>query len=60
MNELQLPSDIYESIASEISSEQSVVGIDAKKTHILILHLLLDIQKRLDRLEAAMPPGNEV
>lgn len=60
MNELQLPSDIYEAIASEISSEQSVVGIDAKKTHILILHLLLDIQKRLDRLEATKSRGNEV
>jgi hypothetical protein len=41
----------FERIAAEIASEESVVGIDAKKTHVLILHALRDIQQRLERLE---------
>lgn len=44
----------YEEIEALISSENSVVGIDAKKTHILILHLLLQIDKRLERVEKAL------
>ena len=48
---MDVPREEYERIADEIASADSVVGIDAKKTHILILHLLLDIQRRLDRLE---------
>lgn len=41
----------YDRIAGEIASTDSVVGIDAKKTHVLIIHLLEDIQRRLERLE---------
>lgn len=41
----------YEQIAREIESSDSPVGIDAKKTHILILQMLQDIQQRLDRIE---------
>jgi hypothetical protein len=41
----------YEAIEQLIASESSVVGIDAKKTHILILHKLMQIEKRLDDLE---------
>ena len=41
----------YNEIAEQIASEESVVGIDAKKTHILILHLLVDMQKRMKQLE---------
>ncbi|WP_271767922.1 hypothetical protein [Aquimarina algiphila] len=41
----------YESIAKEIHSDTSPVGIDAKKTHILILQKLIKIEERLDRLE---------
>lgn len=48
---MDVPREEYERIAAEIASADSVVGIDAKKTHIMILHLLLDIQRRLDRLE---------
>lgn len=47
----------YERIASEIASADSVVGIDAKKTHIMILHLLEDIQQRLERIEQRMEAG---
>ena len=53
MKELNIDPTEYEAIAEQIFSETSVVGIDAKKTHILILHLLLDVQKRLERLEAS-------
>jgi hypothetical protein len=38
-------------IEKVISSEDSPVGIDAKKTHIIIINKLLEIEKRLDALE---------
>ena len=41
----------YEAIAKEIHSDTSPVGIDAKKTHILILQKLTHIEERLERLE---------
>ena len=34
-----------------IASEDSPVGIDAKKTHIIIIQKLLQIEERLERLE---------
>ncbi len=41
----------YEEIADVIHSDKSPVGIDAKKTHILILNKLQEINDRLERLE---------
>lgn len=41
----------YEEIAKVIHSDQSPVGIDAKKTHILILNKLYEISDRLTRIE---------
>jgi hypothetical protein len=41
----------YDEIAAIIHSDSSPVGIDAKKTHILILHKLNQIEQRLDALE---------
>lgn len=41
-------------IAAMIASDTSPVGIDAKKTHVLIIEMLEDIQRRLERLERAM------
>ena len=41
----------YEAIAKEIHSDTSPVGIDAKKTHILILQKLIQIDERLERIE---------
>mgnify|MGYP001811949681 CR=1 FL=1 len=38
-------------IGDVIADPNSPVGIDAKKTHILILQKLLDIEARLDVLE---------
>ncbi len=49
--DLDIPKEAYEAIAQHIHSESSPVGIDAKKTHILILHKLQEIEKRLARLE---------
>jgi len=48
---MNLSQQDYERIAGEIASADSVVGIDAKKTHVMIIHLLEDIQRRLERLE---------
>ena len=47
----QIPGDEYERISREIASEESPVGIDAKKTHIIILHKLSEIEKRLEQIE---------
>ncbi len=41
----------YEAIARMIGDEASPVGIDAKKTHIIIIHKLLSLERRLERLE---------
>lgn len=49
--ELNIPQDQQIEIEKVIASDQSVVGIDAKKTHVLIIHMLNNIQKRLDTLE---------
>lgn len=49
-----IPRQEYEEIEELIASDASPVGIDAKKTHILILHKLTEIEKRLDRLEKSV------
>ena len=41
----------YETIAALIHSDSSPVGIDAKKTHILILEKLAQIEVRLKAIE---------
>lgn len=48
---MDLSSNEYEAIERIISSEESVVGIDAKKTHIIIIHMLQQITEKLDSLE---------
>ena len=49
---MQVPDEVYRQISDVISSDSSPVGIDAKKTHIMILHKLMQIEQRLERLEA--------
>ena len=49
--DMNVPDAQYVEIEKLIASDQSPVGIDAKKTHIIILAKLLDIQQRLDKLE---------
>ncbi|MEL6556748.1 MAG: hypothetical protein AAFQ94_01100 [Bacteroidota bacterium] len=51
MEDYKIPMEEYEAIEKMIASEASVVGIDAKKTHILILHKLIEIEKRLKAIE---------
>ena len=43
--------EIYNEIAKEIHSDKSPVGIDAKKTHILILAKLQELNDRMERIE---------
>ncbi len=54
MSGLDVPQDIFASIEQEISSETSPVGIDAKRTHIIILHKLQEIEERLRRIEVRL------
>lgn len=42
----------YEDLLRQIKSEDSPVGIDAGKTHVLILYKLLQIEQRLDFIES--------
>ena len=41
----------YAKIEAMIASDDSPVGIDAKKTHVIIISKLLQIEKRLAKLE---------
>ncbi len=47
----EVPASDYVEIEELIASEASPVGIDAKKTHVIIIHKLLQIEERLERLE---------
>jgi len=49
--EITIPDDVYNNISELISSETSPVGIDAKKTHVIILHKLIEIERRLSKIE---------
>lgn len=44
----------YRRIAEAIASADSPVGIDAEKTHVLILHALAGIERRLTRIERTL------
>lgn len=48
---MDIPKQNYKTIEQLIGSNESVVGIDAKKTHIIIIHMLQDIHDNLNRLE---------
>ena len=54
---MTIDKDIYAKIEAEIHDDKSPVGIDAKKTHILILHRLDMMQQQLDRIEERMNAG---
>ena len=47
----EVPASDYGEIEELIASDASPVGIDAKKTHIIIIHKLLQIEERLDKIE---------
>lgn len=48
---LNIPEKDYEEILKQIKSEDSPVGIDAGKTHVLILHKLMKLERRMEALE---------
>ena len=54
----EVPATDYGEIEELISSEDSPVGIDAKKTHVIIIHKLRQIEERLARLERLVS-GND-
>lgn len=47
----------YQRLSRLIASDDSPVGIDAEKTHVMILHKLEQIEARLARLEALAATG---
>jgi hypothetical protein len=51
---IHVPDPAYAALAEAVGSESSPVGIDARKTHVIILHILLDLQDRLDRIESRL------
>jgi hypothetical protein len=51
LRQLQVPATDYQRIAQRICLPASPVGIDAKETHIIIIHKLEQIERRLDALE---------
>ncbi len=48
---MNIPEQTFKEIEEAIGSDESVVGIDARKTHIIIIHLLQQIQSHLDEIE---------
>lgn len=52
--DLEVATSDYGKIEELIASEDSPVGIDAKKTHVIIIHKLLQIEERLAKLERLM------
>ena len=51
MSEPGINLDEYRKIEALIADATSPVGIDVKKTHVLILHKLTSIEERLSALE---------
>lgn len=47
----KIEKETFAEIEKVIASDTSPVGIDAKKTHIIILKMLNDMSERLDRIE---------
>ncbi len=48
---MEIDKKVYENIAKEIHSDESPVGIDAKKTHILILDKLIKLEAGLKSIQ---------
>lgn len=51
MKQFEVEPATYDEIGKVISSDNSPVGIDAKKTHIIILHKLDELNQRMERIE---------
>lgn len=50
---MEIDEETYNEIKKLIHSDDSPVGIDAEKTHVIIIHKLMQIEKRLEALENA-------
>ena len=48
---INVPKDSKEMIEKEISSKENITGIDPKWTHVIVIHKLMEIEKRLDAIE---------
>ncbi len=48
---MEIDKERLDQIAELIHSDESPVGIDVKKTHVLIIHKLCQIEERLAALE---------
>ncbi len=46
----------YEVIGNYIHSKDSVVGIDARHTHIIIINKLLELEKKINAIEKKLDP----
>jgi hypothetical protein len=44
----------YDEIGNYIQSKDSVVGIDARHTHIIIIKKLVELEEKLERLTAKL------
>ena len=56
---MEIDKQVYDQIAEMIHSDTSPVGFDAKRTHVYIIHMLQNIQKRLDVLEQRIPADEQ-
>lgn len=56
MMELKINKELYDEIGELIQSAESPVGIDAKKTHIIIIEKLMRIEERLSAIEKGLQP----
>jgi len=52
--QLDVPKEQFAQIEAMIACADSPVGIDAKKTHIIIIQKLMEIERRLERLETQL------
>lgn len=59
MESLKVEKATFDAIAKEIHSDSSPVGIDAKKTHIIILEKLLQLEERLKRIEGQLSQNSQ-
>jgi hypothetical protein len=50
----EISTEEYELIKKSITNSQSPFAFDPLQTHIIIIHKLTDIQKRLEKLENQM------
>ena len=53
------PQEQFDQIAAMIHSDNSPVGIDAKKTHVLILQKLMQIEAEIKELKEQMNRSEE-